>query len=271
MEKLDTFFVQEMPSLPINLIVNLVNFLSELDEWDFVDKLAKSIYMHTNANGVRVMTPNFVKILGTKTGTLYNFSSEHVRINVYFSVFNNEELALLNAVSHIAEMHYKNILKYQEMSEMALYDSLTGAYSRTVGLKLLESAVESVKRTGRGAFIIFIDIDNLKKINDEYGHLKGDEMLRSFAQACIKSMRKTDMLIRYGGDEFILFVDSENPEILLERIKNLSAISFSYGIVPIESEQSLFEILKLADERMYKAKKKEKNIRSVASNTLMLI
>lgn len=268
-EKVDTFLAQEIPTLPIDFVVNLVNFLSELDEWNFVDKLAKSIYMHTKASGVRVMTPNFVKILGTTTGVLYNFSSEHVRISVYFSDQNNKDIAVLNLVSSVAETHYKNILKYQEMSNMALYDSLTGAYSKAAGLKLLESAVESVKRTGRDSFIVFIDIDNLKKINDEYGHLKGDEVLKSFAQACIKSMRKTDMLIRYGGDEFLLFVDSGNPEMLLERIKNLSAISFSYGIVPIENDRSLYEILKLADERMYKEKNKKSHAKS--SNTLMVI
>jgi len=273
-EKVDTFLAQEIPTLPIDFVVNLVNFLSflsELDEWEFVDKLAKAIYMHTSASGVRVMTPNFVKILGTTIGVLYNFSSEHVRINVYFSDTNDKDVPVLNLISNIAETHYKNILKYQEMAEMALYDSLTGAYSKAAGLKLLESAVESVKRTGRDAFIIFIDIDNLKKINDEYGHLIGDEVLKSFAQACIKNMRKTDILIRFGGDEFILFVDSGNPEMFLERIKNLSAISFSYAIVPIENDRSLYEILKLADERMYKEKKKKKDLHMLVNNTLMPI
>ncbi|MGC9772066.1 GGDEF domain-containing protein [Fervidobacterium islandicum] len=241
-----------------NLTMMLVDFISELDELEFVDKLAKSIYSHTNANGVRAMTSNFVKIIGTNSGTSMNFNSEHVKVTIYFAQMSKEDIELLNSVSIIAELHYRNILKHSTISNMALYDSLTGAYTRTAGMKILESAVESVQRTGRTAFVVFIDIDDLKTINDAFGHSKGDETLKEFAQACLNNMRKTDFLVRYGGDEFVLFVDSENPNGLLERIRSSCGVEFSYGLARIEQGQTLVEILKLADKRMYEEKKKKR-------------
>lgn len=241
-----------------NLTMMLVDFISELDELEFVDKLAKSIYSHTNANGVRVMTSNFVKIIGTNSDTSMNFNSEHVKVTIYFAQMSKEDIELLNSVSIIAELHYRNIRKHQQISNMALYDYLTGAYTRTAGMKILESAVESVQRTGRTAFVVFIDIDDLKTINDAFGHSKGDETLKEFAQACLNNMRKTDFLVRYGGDEFVLFVDSENPNGLLERIRSSCGVEFSYGLARIEQGQTLVEILKLADKRMYEEKKKKR-------------
>lgn len=241
-----------------NLTMMLVDFISELDELEFVDKLAKSIYSHTNANGVRVMTSNFVKIIGTNSDTSMNFNSEHVKVTIYFAQMSKEDIELLNSVSIIAELHYRNILKHSTISNMALYDSLTGAYTRTAGMKILGSAVESVQRTGRTAFVVFIDIDDLKTINDAFGHSKGDETLKEFAQACLNNMRKTDFLVRYGGDEFVLFVDSENPNGLLERIRSSCGVEFSYGLARIEQGQTLVEILKLADKRMYEEKKKKR-------------
>ncbi|AMW32981.1 GGDEF domain-containing protein [Fervidobacterium islandicum] len=258
MEKFEELISLRTSSQIPNLTMLVVDFITELDELEFVDKLAKAVYVHTNANGVRVMTPNFVKILGTNSGVPLHFDSEHVKIIVYFSKISKEDIELLNSASIICELHYRNILKHSTISNMALYDYLTGAYTRTAGMKILGSAVESVQRTGRTAFVVFIDIDDLKTINDAFGHSKGDETLKEFAQACLNNMRKTDFLVRYGGDEFVLFVDSENPNGLLERIRSSCGVEFSYGLARIEQGQTLVEILKLADKRMYEEKKKKR-------------
>lgn len=241
-----------------NLTLCVVDFINTLDEWEFVDKLARALYVHTTSHGVRVMTKNYIKIIGSSSGMPVTFSSENIKMVIHLPELNKSDVKLINAVSIIAELHYRNIQKHSEILHFALYDALTGAYTRSAGMKLIESAFEGVKRTGRKAFIAFFDIDNLKKVNDTYGHLKGDEMLVKFAQTCLNNIRKSDILVRYGGDEFILFIDSDNPRALMDRIKKSCEVQFSYGIVQIKNEDSISELINSVDKLMYHMKSKKK-------------
>ncbi|WP_448374568.1 GGDEF domain-containing protein [Fervidobacterium sp.] len=263
MEKFEELISLETQNHISNFTMCVVDFINELDEWEFVDKLARSIFIHTKSNGVRVMTKNFIKIIGSTIGMPIRFDSENLRINIYVSTLNKDDMNFIYSVSVSAELHYRNIQKHIEVLNSALYDSLTGVYTRSAVMKLIESAFESVKRTGRKAYLIFFDIDDLKMVNDKYGHLKGDETLQKFALTCLKNIRKTDILVRYGGDEFILFIDSENPNALIERIKNSCEVEFSYGIAQINNEKTLSEVIESVDYLMYsmKVQKKKEKVR----------
>lgn len=245
------------PSEASLLTLSIIDFINTLDEWEFVDKLSKAIFFHTNLSGVRVMTKNCIKIIGKARGEQLNFDSENIKIHVYYDTENRQDLSFVNSISVIAELHLRNIYKHTEITKLAFYDELTGAFTRTAGMRFLESACESVKRSGRKAYLTFIDIDNLKTFNDTYGHKAGDEILREFAQACLSNMRRNDLLVRYGGDEFLLFIDSERPDVLIDRIIHSSPVTFSFGIIDIDS-RSLDELIRRADEKMYEMKYQRK-------------
>jgi len=166
--------------------------------------------------------------------------------------FSGEELKV--RVNNIFELyeHIKKILKSSQL------DKLTGVYNRN----FLENNFEEIFNLYEHKSIAMLDIDHFKKINDTYGHQIGDEILKYFASIIKNNIRKTDMVIRYGGEEFIVFLpDSYKEEalIVLHKIKKIlkpyKEINFTFSVGIADEGETLAEMLKLADERLYKAKK----------------
>ncbi|MDI6850816.1 MAG: diguanylate cyclase [bacterium] len=148
-----------------------------------------------------------------------------------------------------------------------IVDDLTGALTRGAIYSLIEQEVKRIKRYGGKSSLLFVDLDNFKSINDLYGHLEGDKTLVSFVKILKNTLRESDIIVRYGGDEFIILLPStslESAENVASRIiKNLFdqniKISCSIGIVEIPTHGSEPEILvEKADKAMYKAKQKGK-------------
>ncbi|AEX85011.1 diguanylate cyclase (GGDEF) domain-containing protein [Marinitoga piezophila KA3] len=136
-----------------------------------------------------------------------------------------------------------------KMYKKAIMDPLTNAYNR--------SFLEEIPHKGK---LVLIDLDDLKKINDEFGHKKGDEILKEFVEIAKNNLRESDYVIRMGGDEFILIINAKNAENIIERIRNIfknkTGYDFSYGISDFKEFYTSFEE---ADEKMYIMKKKKKN------------
>ena len=148
----------------------------------------------------------------------------------------------------------------------ARIDPITEIYNR----KSLEIEIQKDEDTDIG--IIFIDLDNFKRVNDLYGHATGDNALKVIAQRIRKCVREEDGVFRYGGDEFVVLVKNANENILksiIERIRNSFeepvkvndnlfkiSVSLGFSLYPKES-QSLKEAIEIADRRMYKEKLKK--------------
>lgn len=163
---------------------------------------------------------------------------------------------------------------------MAVKDNLTGLYNRHYIEDYLMTSIERLKRIKNDKiFLIFIDLDNFKPINDIYGHNKGDTVLKEVADILTKNFRKYDLMARYGGDEFIiLFESDESPikkinntrEKIEENFKKFN-LSFSYGIsifpddiedINMEAQKIIEKLIEIADKRMYEEKKKRKSIKN---------
>ena len=153
----------------------------------------------------------------------------------------------------------------------ATIDSLTGAYNRGTGVLLVEELVKS--GNGETHCIVFIDLDNLKHINDTFGHHQGDHAIKSLVALLFDTIRETDSVIRYGGDEFLVIFRNCEEESVVAIMKRMSeraahfnddsdlpyTLSFSYGITRVSgSETAATELISLADERMYRNKLKKK-------------
>lgn len=157
----------------------------------------------------------------------------------------------------------------EKLSKLAMRDELTGVYSRYAGLDKLKSLFEKSFRNGSFS-LVFIDIDNLKLVNDVYGHDEGDRYIIYIVEIIKSNLRRYDYIFRYGGDEFILLLDEitvEKTVAILENIrKELYAYNrayicdFSYGISSnIDSEYSLYdEMISKADNSMYIMKNNKK-------------
>jgi diguanylate cyclase (GGDEF)-like protein len=157
----------------------------------------------------------------------------------------------------------------RELQYLSEKDSLTNLYNKRMSDKLLDKFIKNSNNNEKTLYLSVIDLDYFKTINDEYGHLYGDEILKKFATSLKKSIRETDIAIRYGGDEFlIIFQDVSNKEIniilnrLLNEVSNPNfegiQLSFSCGVAKWKNDtkEDLFE---RADSYMYKAKNAGRN------------
>jgi two-component system cell cycle response regulator len=132
------------------------------------------------------------------------------------------------------------------------------------------------KRTRQPMSLVMLDLDHFKRINDKYGHLAGDEVLRRFVDITQVCLRKEDLLVRYGGEEFCVLLPDETSQgalTMAERIRYaVEHAAFRYGrtLLPItvsagvaeldhEADESLAELLSRADEALYAAKNTGRN------------
>lgn len=160
------------------------------------------------------------------------------------------------------------ILHYRKKEEKrAQKDYLTGVYTRETARKLVSQGLKGVGNK-RFYACMFLDIDDFKKINDTFGHHKGDLVLVEVGQILNACTRQEDVIVRFGGDEFCIWLfgmrGRKQPEAIAARILNAFNISgnihASIGITLVgENENDYDAILKRADEALYQAKRKGKN------------
>lgn len=148
-----------------------------------------------------------------------------------------------------------------ELREQRIRDPLTQVYNRRFLEEVGEKELERAKRYQRPLTLIFLDIDEFKKINDQQGHRVGDQALETVAALLSNYSRKSDFIFRYGGDEFLVMlpeVEEKGARQFLNRINqelSYTSLRISAGIATLEAESSLEELVEKADRRMYQEKR----------------
>ena len=168
----------------------------------------------------------------------------------------------------------KQSLLDRELRSLALTDDLTCLYNRRAFLALSGQQLRVTRRKAQGLLLFFADVDNLKEINDLYGHREGDLALVRAADALEQTFRNSDIIARLGGDEFAalaLEASCENREVILRRLeKNVRAshangsryqLSLSVGMARFDPKHpvSLGKLIAIADEAMYEEKRTGRN------------
>ncbi|MCX8069073.1 MAG: diguanylate cyclase [Thermodesulfovibrionales bacterium] len=162
--------------------------------------------------------------------------------------------------------------------EVKLYtsDPLTGLYNRRFISEYLHKEIELSKRYGKKLALAMLDIDNFKNVNDTYGHLIGDKVLKEISNVFIKTLRDSDIIGRYGGEEFVIVmpeIDKKSSLNALKRVlKNIEQnkidvmkngfinVTVSAGVSSYpEDADNVTDLFILSDERLYKAKRQGKN------------
>ena len=157
--------------------------------------------------------------------------------------------------------------QYDRAKFLSEKDALTGIYNRRYVEGIFFKIKAAADRKGHGIAVLFIDVNNFKTINDHFGHKEGDNLLKAISSQLKKSSKDTDIVARWGGDEFIILspgtLKTDNTHELMERIhQNLKMISttnieisVSIGTAIYPSEgNTLDDLLKIADEKMYNMK-----------------
>lgn len=160
----------------------------------------------------------------------------------------------------------------KKLEVLAATDTLTQTYNRLKFNELLSQEIQRAERYTIPLSIIMFDLDNFKRINDTWGHHKGDEVLKEISRIVLGNLRTTDKLARWGGEEFIILAPETNLERakeLAERLriaatgdnifKNLCPVSCSFGVAEFRENDTEETFSKRADDALYEAKHTGKN------------
>ncbi|MDP2243226.1 sensor domain-containing diguanylate cyclase [Pseudomonas sp.] len=177
--------------------------------------------------------------------------------------------AIVLTLVHIALRRYQ-----ARIAALATTDQLTDLLNRRGFDLLANQAIQEARRNPSPLCALLLDLDSFKDLNDNHGHLAGDEVLRGFANKLRDNLRQSDILCRWGGEEFIILLKDTSPEqarLLAEKIRQQTEqASFSYkdaslrittsiGLAELHPDDSLNELLARADRALYRAKKTGRN------------
>ncbi|MCZ6803873.1 MAG: GGDEF domain-containing protein [Proteobacteria bacterium] len=168
----------------------------------------------------------------------------------------------------------RNALLYKQAIEKAYIDPLTGLNNRAAFDKSIEQEMDLATRHKHTLSLMMLDLDRFKQINDNYGHLVGDAVLKSFADCIMECMRRSDIIFRYGGEEFSILLRNTKltgAHFLAERMrKNVEEMDFHYnnikinisvsiGLAEMQAGDDRNKFIAHADALLYKAKERGRN------------
>lgn len=198
------------------------------------------------------------------------------------NAFDEDSVRLLEVITQHISIAIENAKLYEKLQEYANTDGLTQVYNRVFFQNRLREELNCAKQQGYEVSIIFFDIDDFKAYNDTYGHLFGDMILQAIALTVKESVRKDDVVARFGGEEFVILLPYTGKEMAYEKAEELRrkiselvicdkdnnvarAVSVSMGVSTFPTlAKNETELLNSADEALYIAKERGKNCVALA-------
>ncbi|VUD56582.1 Response regulator PleD [Thalassocella blandensis] len=213
-----------------------------------------------------------------KHSVSYNISSTNTHLGqITFTrekVFLEPELAVLEMLIGILFFPLRNALLYREALESSMRDSLTGIGNRTAMENSFTREIKLSRRHRQPLSLLLIDVDHFKKINDSVGHRNGDRTLQQIVKSIQHTLRETDQIFRFGGEEFVALLHNttrEEAKLIAERIRvnvAMSPISLvdqnvfatvSVGVSSLAREDDSDSFFERADAALYEAKNSGRN------------
>ena len=187
--------------------------------------------------------------------------------------FRDTDLQSLESVADICATSIQNAHYVERVKQLAYLDGLTGIFNRRFfELRIMEE-IERARRYGTGMSVIMADIDHFKRLNDEFGHLLGDEVLRQVSSVFHEQVRKIDVVCRYGGEEFAILLTQTNAEqalIVAEKLRKIvqgwqfpgvpRTVTISAGVSAYPDHGTTRDdLMRAADSGLYAAKQAGRN------------
>lgn len=171
----------------------------------------------------------------------------------------------------------ERVVKEQSLRHEASHDALTGLLNRRTGEQAVSAAVLAAHTTGRPLTLMMCDIDHFKQVNDRFGHPAGDRVIREVAQILRHAVRGDDVVVRWGGEEFLILLDNcaeTTAMALAERVRQrveayrdpeASMVTVSLGLATLTSNETVDELIARADNALYGSKRGGRNQWTVAA------
>ena len=159
----------------------------------------------------------------------------------------------------------------EKLKEIATHDLMTGCLTRRAGTKIMETTMKNAERNKKPVSMLLLDIDHFKSVNDNWGHLVGDKVLKRVAKIVQNEVREQDRVIRTGGEEFVVLLpntDAENALLIAERLRvaieefshpSVGRVTASFGVAEKRKEENRFTWYKRVDDALYHAKETGRN------------
>ena len=253
-----------------------------LETSELISLFAKELSGFVRFDGTSYQFPELK--IDISVGSLTNHSCQYQmlvsgealgEIKLYrFYPFEEHELETIENLLSGLLYPLRNALLYHRAIQTALIDPLTGVKNRSTMDDAVLREMKLARRHSTSLSVVLLDIDHFKRVNDDYGHLYGDQALRAVAQCVQKTIRDSDLLFRYGGEEFMILLSGTGPEgsaLLAERIRqevesmtpfsnNDIRLTVSLGITSLRGEPDTTDLLlERADTALYRAKQGGRN------------
>jgi len=190
----------------------------------------------------------------------------------------SQDTSLLERLAVKVSLCLSNVMAHEQLEHLASEDPLTGVLNRRALERLLSMRVEEAKRYKIPLSVVFLDLDDLKMVNDRYGHECGDVLLQHFGKQLRTICRSSDVVARFGGDEFVVILPHQKTDeaaVFVSRVETYLQklpvtvgdvtipVSISSGVASLDEKtiSDAHSLLRRADELLYKAKEQKKKAR----------
>lgn len=269
-------YINNLPHEKAHFLHVKAEYYRAKGEYDRALQLFNESYNIYSKYKNQIKLKTILKEIAETYESLGDYKQSYEALKEYLKIA--EKLFSIRLSSKMKEFDVNQSIKAIE--KRANIDGLTGVYNRYYLETTCNKWLKEVKNTGEHVCCVIIDIDSFKTINDTYGHLLGDEVIKGVGQACLKvaSEDKDNIIVgRYGGDEFIVLFKGYPPQSIMEKAKQLYKeitsfqvnysdqeikVTVSIGVVCTNSlpyAKKFAQIFKVADQALYMAKRQGKN------------
>jgi len=246
-----------------------------------------NILNHINDKGENLCENNCPLVKSIKNGKpleesvyLRHKNGHRVSVSIRVTPIRNKDHKIIGAAEVFSDnsAFVESLQRIEELRKLALLDPLTKLGNRRYAEMNLNSKLTELRRYKNPFGFFFIDIDNFKEINDKYGHNTGDRVLKMVANSLRNSLRGSDIITRWGGEEFVAIISNVSKEELssiadklrvfvlksnFEKKNNIIQVTISIGATLANQNDDVDKLIKRADELMYQSKKSGKNTISI--------